>query len=820
MSDQEELYSRGKLDEVAVDRTTTAPQQKGAKPDGHIDNVRKQFDLPKTTPSKAKIKLSDGQKLGTIPPVKENLANLRKTIEREVELKHKNPAQHAEVEQAFKQIKRDYVDTLRSYGLRDEQYFHKVTALQKELDKQLSKPLMKMDITHLSRKITKTFDEIENTSVKHTPLDKMDDNVGGFEKFAQDDYQKWNAKNVAKETKKATKSVKMSEKDRLNTLDRINERLKGSNITKETPLERLVDEDGVITPQNKYRRPKGYNKRLQEEIDKIDEYANEYTPDGDVKTLTPGARTDKVEPLSKEARKVLAKTGHLRGVEGKLKPIDNPYIDEKDVSHLKPPEYSTKHLNEDGEVIANTTGKPRNYDEVAVTSDKLQNKVDEITKKQSDSTKRVSVLDGNDEGEVRDSLLSMNLRNNAPKGKGKTNPLEKLLKGYDALTREFKAGVTTNNPGWHTMNAIQNKMNSSYGIGNGIFDMKANKQAKDVVNNMKGQRQWMGMNVGKAPKTDAELSKIMVNDEYSLKDIKDISEQEGLIDDTFMNDLGNPKSKIAQYLAPSGDRSIWGGLGANKLVRTEENDKMHHLISSLKQGKNSADAVDSVNRTLFDYDDITDAEKNIAKRIMPFYTYYRKNIPLQINQTLNSPRAMATYTDAKNQFEKGIDDEDKQRRDEWTANRLQVPNTTKEEKGRPDTMYNKMYNPSTPWDALMQLPTPSSEGINNLPSANPILESLARYYGTGKDMFGNSYKDNNKNILDVLIDQYAKPTMGVAGKAMDLGKQNSKENDRLLLLQMLTGLKTKYYKSNQEWDFKDDKKPYEAKKKVLVNKYK
>ena len=128
--------------------------------------------------------LTKGQKLRDLPPVKESLKNLRSVIEKEVDYMYKNPNQYKGMEKAFKQIKTDYVNTLRQMGVPDDKYFHKVKALQDELKATFEKgtksnsPLVKMNLQHLARRISETFDEIDNTV-----LDNIDEYVNDFEKL-------------------------------------------------------------------------------------------------------------------------------------------------------------------------------------------------------------------------------------------------------------------------------------------------------------------------------------------------------------------------------------------------------------------------------------------------------------------------------------------------------------------------------------------------------------------------------------------------------------------------------------------------------------
>lgn len=405
------------------------------------------------------------------------------------------------------------------------------------------------------------------------------------------------------------------------------------------------------------------------------------------------------------------------------------------------------------------------------------------------------------------------------------NPLVKL---YDGIAKDFKAGTTGLNPGWNVMNTIQNKMNGYYGIGSDVFNKGLRKDSKAVVDSIEGKRKWLGKEIGKDVPTNAELSNKIIGknkdgSDITLEDVKDIIDLEGLVNDTFFKtETKNGKKNIFNdVLRPSGEHSMWSLGGLHNNVRTEAYDKAQQVLGSVKQGKSITEGIENANKYLFDYDDITKAEKEYAKRIMPFYTYYRKNGALQLDRLANTPRKMATYLDTRNQFEKGIDTEDKQRRDEWTKDKLQIPNTTMvNPKDNTQAFYNMMLNTSTPWDGLMQLPSLTEDAnINNMPSANPILESLYQKYVTNEDYFGNKLDD--KNILELLKENLVKPSMGTVGKLSDVKDQPIKNNEKLKLLEILTGIKAKYHKSWQDWGFEDDGNyvpPVD--KKELVRKYK
>lgn len=62
-----------------------------------------------------------------------------------------------------------------------------------------------------------------------------------------------------------------------------------------------------------------------------------------------------------------------------------------------------------------------------------------------------------------------------------------------------------------------------------------------------------------------------------------------------------------------------------------------HFLDKLKKGYGPQKAADSVSKYLFNYNDLTHFEKTFMKRLMPFYTFTRKNIPLQLEKLVTEP---------------------------------------------------------------------------------------------------------------------------------------------------------------------------------------
>lgn len=90
----------------------------------------------------------------------------------------------------------------------------------------------------------------------------------------------------------------------------------------------------------------------------------------------------------------------------------------------------------------------------------------------------------------------------------------------------------------------------------------------------------------------------------------------------------------------------------------EDNSKIAHYLQKIDDGFSPKAAAESVKKYLFDYSDLTWGEQNILKRLIPFYTWTRKNIPLQVEQFFNQPGKFSNVGTAQRNIESGVETPD------------------------------------------------------------------------------------------------------------------------------------------------------------------
>lgn len=284
--------------EHLIPKYTTQDLQKMKDIQKRTNTIRKALNLPETKPMK--IKLTNGQKLGDLPPVRENLAHLKKTIQKEIRYMFENPDKYEHFEEGFKQIKQGYVNTLRGYGVPDEKYFHKVIALQDELKGKMNDilkggekntPLLKMELQKLANRVDETFkgfddvvlDKIDNANIKtfddvvtdlnktDNPFDEFLSNINKTDYYVDDFERVIEQENIKHSEELRKKMEQNSNKTKVKSkIDpRTEERLKyyesKLNLPEPKTLDELefnipgVDEDGVIQDLTKTFNNKSSN---------------------------------------------------------------------------------------------------------------------------------------------------------------------------------------------------------------------------------------------------------------------------------------------------------------------------------------------------------------------------------------------------------------------------------------------------------------------------------------------------------------------------------------------------------------------------------
>nr|DAF37331.1 MAG TPA: hypothetical protein [Caudoviricetes sp.] len=298
--------------EHSIPKYTTQDLQKIKDIQKRAETIRKALNLPETKP--IKVKLTKGQKLGDLPPVRENLAHLKKTIQKEIRYMFENPDKYEHFEEGFKHIKQGYVNTLRGYGVPDDKYFHKVKALQNELKGKMNDilkggtentPLLKMELQKLANRVDETFkglddvvlDKIDDVNIKtfddvvtdlnktNNPFDeflsninKTDDYVDDFERVIEQENIKHSEELREKLGQNSNTPKKRAEID-----PRTEERLKyyedklnlpeAKSLLDDIELPPGVDEDGVIQDLTKAFNNKSNNiptfEQFKEKLPKI-----------------------------------------------------------------------------------------------------------------------------------------------------------------------------------------------------------------------------------------------------------------------------------------------------------------------------------------------------------------------------------------------------------------------------------------------------------------------------------------------------------------------------------------------------------------------
>ena len=209
-----------------------------------------------------------------------------------------------------------------------------------------------------------------------------------------------------------------------------------------------------------------------------------------------------------------------------------------------------------------------------------------------------------------------------------------FFKVYDQITNKvFKPLATVVNPTFHMTNMLGNTFQQYLAAGAAALNPKHNYEATIIM---------MGGKLDKGRKIAGR----------SIDEISEALTKYGILDtDYFSADMVtnlSPNFKKSKNFSNM-DLTNLPGVSQMKDMGSfiESQAKVNLFLTELNAGKSFQEATDTVNKYLFDYSDLTDFEKNVMKRVIPFYTFMRKNIPLQLQSMFENPNRLSRYYRAK-----------------------------------------------------------------------------------------------------------------------------------------------------------------------------
>lgn len=298
---------------------------------------------------------------------------------------------------------------------------------------------------------------------------------------------------------------------------------------------------------------------------------------------------------------------------------------------------------------------------------------------------------------------------------------DEFLKGFQKYLAAWKTYATKTNPGFHVRNLVGNAFNSWLGGMNPMTILPKTILA--------GARQTPS--IGK----------------YASGQIDDAMRKYGVIGSghtgfTELNAMLDPAQKSWMLNNPIVNK----GQAIGNTV--EEASRKALFFDQLEKGKSLEEAALHVRKYLFDYSELTDFEKGLRNWAFPFYTWTRKNMPLQLEALITQPGKVSTVGNVFEEVEKEVDRKgltakgrpDYMKEGEW----LQLPF----ESTTGGSMFGK---PSLPLADLNRLEQPFKELLNMVgPQKLPIEIALNKKTFTNTPITNENDPDAPVKASDVL----------------------------------------------------------------------
>ena len=306
------------------------------------------------------------------------------------------------------------------------------------------------------------------------------------------------------------------------------------------------------------------------------------------------------------------------------------------------------------------------------------------------------------------------------------------LKWFDEATQVFKSYATMT-PGFHLRNFMgATFMNFSDGV--------------TVGDTRLGMKHWRGY----------------VNDPAGY--VKSLPEDEAHVGRAFQAVFGvGAGGSFSADEVGSGAARAWKGVKNNKAIRMSRRQgedlvegpvRLAAALNTTKRGGSVSDAMARVKRLHFDYSDLSGFDQKM-KRVIPFWMFMSRNLPLQVEQMWRKPKAYAVYNHFMNNFDES-DENSLMPKYLKDAGAIVMGGSwfgddTKDFVFAPDLQHNNLMQDIMAFSGQGEQGIPIVDGL--LASGNPIvtkpLEIAFNHSGfRGGDAFFDKKQDRYGNWVD------------------------------------------------------------------------
>lgn len=302
----------------------------------------------------------------------------------------------------------------------------------------------------------------------------------------------------------------------------------------------------------------------------------------------------------------------------------------------------------------------------------------------------------------------------------------KFWKIYDEALNVWKTSVTSPFPSFHARNFMSNQY---------LMYLGGFKNPKLLGTSFKIQRYGKQLRKGgKAVDKSIKLG----DDTWKLSELYELAVKNDVLGSGFSGRDFLNKVRINPKLKEFGSRPLGAtgefldsGVASTRKFGTavENNARVSLFIDQLAKGKPTNEAAIHVKKFLFDYGELTEIERKVLKRAIPFYTFMRKNVPLQFEQMMTQPGKYTGVFHAKGATE-GLSEG---RNEEYLPDYLRNEEMTVRLPGQ------NYLRPDLPFQDLASIFSLD----RHISSSSPLFKSLYEFVAN-KDLFtGKALADKN-----------------------------------------------------------------------------